>query len=161
MTLTLLVLSAETRGQDAQGSKLAKKVDLPGRMQIVPKGESLSMTLKKADLEKVPIRVISSEHNGQRLKAKPSESFVLVLHNPASGGYLVRDPEFDPQILSLQKMEKKPPSDPSREGDFGSFEWTFRAIEEGISVLIVRAFRPWEKEKPPTVIFEASIQVSR
>ena len=68
-------------------------------------------------------------------------------------------PEFDPQKLTLQKMEKNPQSDPSKEGDFGSFGWTFRAIEEGLSSLIVRASRHWEKGNSPIVIFEASVQV--
>jgi predicted secreted protein len=86
---------------------------------------------------------------------------MLILPNPGSGGYVVRDPEFDPQILTLQKMEKKHPSDPGKEGDFGSLEWTFQTKKEGISALIVRAFRPWEKDKAPVVIFEASVHVSQ
>ena len=69
--------------------------------------------------------------------------------------------EFDPQILILQKMEKKPPSDPNRDGDFGSIEWTFRGKKEGFSSIIIRAFRPWEKDKAPTVIFEASVHVTQ
>lgn len=73
---------------------------------------------------------------------------------------MIREPpEFDPQKLILQKMEKNPPSDPSKEGDFGNFEWTFRAIKEGFSCLVVRASRPWEKGTSPIVIFEASVQV--
>ena len=137
------------------------EANVPGRMQIIFKGDSLGMTLINANHEKVPIKVISAKHNGQALKAKPGESFMLILPNPGSGGYVVRDPEFDPQILTLQKMEKKHPSDPGREGDFGSLEWTFRAIKEGISPIIVRAFRPWEKDKAPVVIFEASVHVNR
>lgn len=121
---------------------------------------SLAFCEKILPVERCPIRVLSTQHKGQILDVKPGESFMLILPNPGSGGYVVRDPEFDPQILTLQKMEKKPP-DPSREGDFGSFEWTFRAKKEGISALIVRAFRPWEKDKPPIVIFETSVRVTR
>ena len=73
------------------------------------------------------MKVLSVQHKGQILEVKPGESFLLIVPNPGSGGYVVRDPEFDPQILILQKTEKKPPSDPSRHGDFGSFEWTFQA----------------------------------
>jgi predicted secreted protein len=73
---------------------------------------------------------------------------------------VVRDPEFDPEILSFEKMEKKPPSEPARAGDFGSIEWTFRAKKRGISALTIRAFRPWEKDKAPIVIFEASVHVT-
>jgi predicted secreted protein len=85
---------------------------------------------------------------------------MLILPNPGSGGYMVRDPEFNCQVLTLQRMEKKPPSDASREGDFGSLEWTFRARKGGLSFLCVRAFRPWEKDGAAMAIFEASVLVS-
>ena len=121
----------------------------------------LAFSQEVTTAEKNPTKVFSVEDQGQVLSLTTGESFMLVLPNPGSGGYLVQDPEFDPQILILQKMEKKPPSDPNRAGDFGSFEWTFVAKKRGISSLIVRAFRPWEKDKAPTVIFEAIVQVSR
>jgi len=111
-------------------------------------------------MERCSKKVFSIQQEGQILIVKLGESFMLILPNLGSGGYVIRGPpEFDPQKLTLQKMEKNPPSDPSKEGDFGSFEWTFRAIEEGLSFLIVRASRPWEKGKSPIVMFEASVQV--
>jgi predicted secreted protein len=122
---------------------------------------SLSNWEEKLPMEKGTIKIFSNKHHGQTLEIKPGESFMLILPNPGSGGYIVQDPEFDSQILTLQKMEKKPPSDPRKEGDFGSLEWTFNAKKEGISALIIRAFRPWEKDKAPIVIFEASIEVSQ
>ena len=108
------------------------------------------------------MRVLSVQHKGRIFEVNPGESFALILPNPGSGGYVVLDPpEFDPQILILHKIEKKPPSDPGRQGDFGRFEWTFRAKKEGISAIVVRAFRPWEKDKSPVMIFEASIHVNQ
>ncbi|MFX0199835.1 MAG: protease inhibitor I42 family protein [Candidatus Hodarchaeota archaeon] len=105
-------------------------------------------------------KVFSIQQERQTLIVKLGESFLLILPNLGSGGYVIREPpEFDPQKLTLQKIEKNPPSDPDKEGDFGSFEWTFRAIEEGFTCLVVRASRPWEKGKSPIVIFEASVQV--
>ena len=113
-------------------------------------------------MESRPMRVFSVQHKGQIFEVNSGESFLLILPNPGSGGYVVLDPpEFDPQILILQNMEKKPPSDPSRQGDFGRFEWTFQAKKEGISAIVVRAFRPWEKDKAPVVIFEASVHVNQ
>jgi predicted secreted protein len=120
----------------------------------------LAFSQEISTVEKDPSKVFSVQHRGQILDVRPGESFMLILPNPGSGGYMVRDPEFNSQILTLQKMKKKPPSDAGREGDFGGFEWTFRARKEGISFLIVRAFRPWEKDKTPLVIFEASVRVS-
>ena len=112
-------------------------------------------------VEKDSTKVFSVQHRGQVLYIRPGEFFVLMLPNPGSGGYVIQDPEFNPQILTLQEMKKKPPSDAGREGDFGGFEWRFRARQEGISSLIVRAIRPWEKDRAPVVIFEAAVQVSQ
>ena len=123
---------------------------------------SLVLCNKTLAMESRPMRVLSVQHKGQIFEINSGESFLLILPNPGSGGYVVLDPpEFDPQILILHKIEKKPPSDPGRQGDFGSIEWTFRAKKEGISALIVRAFRPWEKDKASVVIFEASIHISQ
>ena len=123
---------------------------------------SLVLCNKILPMENHPMRVLSVQHKGRIFEVNPGESFALILPNPGSGGYVVLDPpEFDPQILILHKMEKKPPSDPGRQGDFGSFEWTFQAKKEGISIIVVRAFRPWEKDKSPVVIFEASVHVNQ
>lgn len=112
-------------------------------------------------MERRSMKIFSVQHKGQILEVKPGESFMLILPNPGSGGYVVRDPEFDLEILSFEKMEKKPPSEPHRAGDFGSIEWSFRAKKEGISALTIRASRPWEKDKAPIVIFEASVRVTQ
>ena len=123
---------------------------------------SLVLCNKTLPMESRPMRVLSVQDKGQIFEVNPGESFLLIFSNPGSGGYVVLDPpEFDPQILILHKMEKKPPSDPGRQGDFGSFEWTFQAKKEGISIIVVRAFRPWEKDKVPVVIFEASVHVNQ
>lgn len=129
-------------------------------------GITLTCTLvyrdKVLSMDKRPIKVLTVQHKGQVLDLNPGESFLLVLNNPGSGGYIVQEPpEFDPQILILLKMEKKPPSDPNRDGDFGRLEWTFEAIKEGISAIIVRASRPWERGKAPIVLFEGSVLVTK
>ena len=112
-------------------------------------------------MEGHPIKVFSVQHNGRELRLESGESFILTISNPGSGGYVIKEPpEFDPQILILQKTEKKPPSALGKEGDFGSLEWHFQAKREGISVLIVRGGRPWEQGKAPVVFFEASIHVT-
>lgn len=105
-------------------------------------------------------KVLSLQHKGQTILVKSGESFLLTLPSPGAGGYLVHDPEFNSQILTLLKKEKKSPSEASGEGDFGSLEWSFLAKEKGISTIIVQASRPWERGKVPIVLFEVSIQVN-
>jgi hypothetical protein len=96
---------------------------------------SLVLCNKTLAMESRPMRVLSVQDKGQVFEVNSGESFLLILPNPGSGGYVVLDPpEFDPQILILHKMEKKPPSEPGRPGD---------------------------KDKAPVVIFEASVRVSQ
>ena len=121
----------------------------------------LGFSQEVTTVEKDPAKVFSGQDQGHILGVRPGESFMLILPNPGSGGYLVQDPEFDSQILTLQRKEKKPPSDPDRGGDFGSFEWTFLAKQEGRCSLIVRAFRPWEKDKPRSILFSATVEVGQ
>ena len=116
---------------------------------------------KTLPIERNTTKVISIQHKGQTFEVKLRESFILVLPNPGAGGYVLKDPEIDSQILTLMKMEKKPASEPNKVGDFGSFEWTFLPKEKGVSPIIVRAFRPWEREKAPIVLFEATVQVNQ
>lgn len=106
-------------------------------------------------------RLLSNQDKGQTFEVKSGESFLLVLPNPGSGGYVVHNPEFDTEILTLVKIEKKSPSDPNRAGDFGSLEWTFLGKGKGISPIIIRAFRPWEAGKAPILLFEASVRVNQ
>lgn len=108
-----------------------------------------------------PPKVLSAEHRGKIVDLEVGEIFLIILPNPGAGGYVVQDsPEFDHQILALQKMEKKPPMDQSREGDFGTIEWTFRAQKQGVSPIVVRASRPWEPLKSQTTLFEVTIHVT-
>jgi predicted secreted protein len=108
-----------------------------------------------------PNKVLSAEHRGQIVDLEVGETFLIILPNPGAGGYVVQDsPEFDPQIIALKKMEKKPPMDRSREGDFGTIEWTFRARKQGVSPIVVRAFRPWEPLKSQITLFEVTIYVT-
>ena len=51
MILALSLFPAETRGQNAQGAQLSKKVDLSARTQIVFDQGLLSVSLENADLE--------------------------------------------------------------------------------------------------------------
>jgi len=113
-------------------------------------------------MAKSPEQVLTTQQNGQTIELKPGECFLLVLHNPGSGGYILQDPpEFDSRILVLRKTEKEPALGANKEGNFGKHMWTFQAKKEGRSSVVILASRPWEKEKAPTVIFEASVTVSK
>ncbi|MBC2696424.1 MAG: protease inhibitor I42 family protein [Desulfobacteraceae bacterium] len=123
---------------------------------------SLVLCNKTLPMESRPMKVLSVQDKAQIFEIPLDVSFLLILPNPGSGGYVFVDtPEFDPQILILQNLEKKPPSDPDGQGNFGVFEWTFRAKKEGISAIVIRAFRPWEKDNAPMVIFKTSVHVNQ
>ena len=122
-------------------------------------GFAFSQEANPTERKPMPTKVFSVRHHGKVLHVKPGECFSLILANPGSGGYTVRDPEFDSSVLVLQEMKKRPPSDAAGGGDFGVFEWTFLPIKEGRSRLIVRAFRPWEKDKTHMILFSATVDV--
>lgn len=120
---------------------------------------SIVFPAKILTVERNHTKIFSIQHQKQTIEAKTGESFLIVLPNPGAGGYIVQDPEFDSQILKLLKMDKKPPSESNRVGDFGSFEWTFLGREEGISKIVIRAFRPWERDKAPIILFKAIVRI--
>jgi len=107
-------------------------------------------------------QILTILNKGQTIPIKTGNSFMLVLNNPGSGGYIVQDPpEFDPQVLNLLKMESRASKNSNLDGNFGEIVWTFQGSKQGDSHIKVKAFRPWEKNKKPIAIFEATIKVSR
>jgi len=109
--------------------------------------------------EEPPVNVFTHKQHGQPINLQRSESFVLVLPNPGAGGYVVQDPEFDSDVLVLQKTDKRLAGDPTRGGDFGQYAWTFFGKRQGESSLIIKASRPWEKNKAGKVLFETAVHV--
>lgn len=113
------------------------------------------------DPERNSVKILTAADNGQVIEIKPFEVFKLVLLNPGSGGYIVKNVHvFDPQILTLVKTETKAPEATNMDGDFGKIIWTFKTQKEGRSRFRVTAARPWEENKPPIVIFEAILQIT-
>ena len=112
--------------------------------------------------EKRKGRVLTILDKGKIIQIESGKSFLLILRNPGSGGYVVKDPpEVDSQILDFLRTERKEPKGSTNmDGDFGEIVWTFQAKKTGESHIIVRALRPWERNKEPIVIFETLIQVT-
>lgn len=111
--------------------------------------------------EKCEGRVLTILDKGQIIQIEAGKSFLLVLGNPGSGGYVVKDPpQVDSQILDFLKTERIEPKGSNMDGNFGEIVWTFQAKKAGESHIIVKASRPWERNKEPIVIFETLIQVT-
>lgn len=90
------------------------------------------------------------------------ESFTIDLRNPGSGGYLVRDPEFDSTILRLDNQKSIPPSgDEHKSGDFGRLIYTFKAIAQGNTGIAITIYRPWEKNMPEQDFVRMNVVVTR
>jgi predicted secreted protein len=106
-------------------------------------------------------KIITHHQNGQEVNIDLGGCFRLIVPNPGAGGYLIQTlPEFDSHILSLQGTKKKLPRESDGEGNFGSFEWLFKTDNAGLSEIIIRAGRPWEKDKSQTIIFKVTIKVT-
>lgn len=98
---------------------------------------------------------------GNQIEVTTGQSFHIEMRNPAAGGYLFQEPEFDKNILEMKdQISLLPPANNKRGGDFGSFLYIFKAISPGRTEIIFRIYRPWETEIPPKEYQRVKVVVS-
>ncbi|MGB9592388.1 MAG: protease inhibitor I42 family protein [Candidatus Kryptoniota bacterium] len=89
------------------------------------------------------------------------QSFYVEMRNPASGGYLFQEPEFDKNILQMRdKKFIPPPVNNKKAGDTGHMIYIFKAIAQGSTEIVFRIYRPWERELPPKEYQRAKVVVN-
>jgi predicted secreted protein len=98
---------------------------------------------------------------GSLLEATTGQSFSVEMRNPASGGYLFQEPEFDKNILQMRDQKPiPPPENDKRAGDFGRMVYIFKAIAAGSTEIIFRIYRPWEHGMPPQEYLRVTVVVT-
>ena len=113
-----------------------------------------------AGVQETDVREFTSELQGQTIAVELAEEFLIRIPNPGSGGYLLlEEPQYEAGILSIIDLTKIPAEKGDRDGNFGQFEWRFKAESPGTSPLAVNAFRPWEGPESAIVVFEAVVIV--
>jgi len=86
---------------------------------------------------------------GSPLEITIGQSFSVQMRNPASGGYLFREPEFAKNILQMQDQQSiSPPENSKIAGDFGRMIYIFKAVASGNTEIVFRIYRPWEHDVP-------------
>jgi predicted secreted protein len=92
---------------------------------------------------------IDDRSKGSTLEVATGQSFSVEMRNPASGGYLFQEPEFDKNILQMRDQKPiPPPENDKRAGDFGRMIYIFKAIAPGSTEIVFRIYRPWEHDIP-------------
>jgi predicted secreted protein len=87
--------------------------------------------------------------NGGPIEVRAGQSFEIDMRNPASGGYLFQEPEFEGNILQMRDQKDiPPPENDRRAGDFGRMIYIFKAIAPGSTEIIFKIYRPWEHDVP-------------
>ncbi|MCX5885216.1 MAG: protease inhibitor I42 family protein [Proteobacteria bacterium] len=78
---------------------------------------------------------------GGPIEVRVGQSFAVEMRNPASGGYVLKEPEFDPHILQMRDQKFIPPPENERiAGNFGRVEYVFKAIAPGITEIIFKIY---------------------
>jgi predicted secreted protein len=107
------------------------------------------------------IHTFTEKDQGRTLSLRVGEKLVLNLRNPASGGYNIVTPVYDPHILKLVSRKDIPPKPaPVRKlGDFGQIIFEWEAIDAGETDLTVNISREWEVKKQPLEYLKVKIRV--
>lgn len=96
------------------------------------------------------------------IEVKTGQSFYIEMRNPASGGYLFKEPEFDKNILEMRDRKSIPPPENSkRAGDFGRMIFIFKAINVGSTEIVFKIYRPWEKDVPAREYRQVNVVVTQ
>jgi len=89
------------------------------------------------------------EESDKQLQVKAGEQFTITLESNRTTGYSWHLAEpLDETIVTLIGSEYVRP-DKVKPGAGGREIWTFKAVEEGKTVINFKYIRSWEKDKPP------------
>lgn len=106
--------------------------------------------------------VIDEKSLGSSIALKVGECVTINMRNPGSGGYLFKEPEFDPNVIHIQGQRSLPPAlDSGKGGDFGRVIYVFEAAAPGETDIIFRVYRPWEHDIPAQEYVRVKTVVAR
>ncbi|MHB8067388.1 MAG: hypothetical protein ACYDIC_05765 [Desulfobaccales bacterium] len=94
--------------------------------------------------------ILYEKDRGRAVTLKVGQKLILLLRNPASGGYNTNPPLFDAAVLKPGPQKKLPP-EPRKTplaGDFGQLFYEWEAAAPGETDIIINIYRPWEKKAP-------------
>jgi len=106
-----------------------------------------------------PSLTITDADNGGSFTCRVGELITVRTRNPATGGYNIVNPVFNPEILKLQAKKELPPEPAPfpKLGDFGTLVFEFEAIGVGETNLTIEIARDWEVNKSPEEYLKVKI----
>ena len=91
-----------------------------------------------------------SDKSSKPIKAKAGTEFSLTLESNRTTGYQWQlDKPLDESVVKLVRNEYKSPEAAGVVGAGGKEVWTFKAVAEGKTVIVMKYVRPWEKDQAP------------
>jgi predicted secreted protein len=106
--------------------------------------------------------VANEKSMGSPFDVPIGKSFYVEMRNPGSGGYQIKEPEFDQNILQMrEKKSIPPPENTKRAGDFGRVIYIFKAIATGSTDVVFRIYRTWEDNVPAKEYVRVKVVVTQ
>ncbi len=93
------------------------------------------------------------------ITAKKGQKIQIMLRNPGDGGYQFDEVTIDRSLLFLDSHTHAAPPNNGMVGNFGTDTWIFSTVATGKTSIKITASRSWEKDKTPSEIFAADINI--
>lgn len=106
-------------------------------------------------------QMITEADAGRTIAVQRGEKFALKIRNPASGGYDIVTPIYDPGILKLASRKAIPPEPAPfpKLGDFGEIVFEFDTVGIGATDLAIQIARRGEVKKPSEEYLKVKVKV--
>jgi len=107
-------------------------------------------------------RTITDADHGGTVACRVGQQITVKIRNPATGGYNIVTPVYNPEILKLLAKKELPP-EPAlfpKLGDFGTVVFEMEVIGKGETNLTIEIARDWEVNKRPEEFLKVKIKAS-
>ncbi len=107
-----------------------------------------------------PVMSLTEEQNGGQVALVVNDQFSVILDGNPTTGYIWEIQTMDSSVLVLQGKPEFTTNSRLRGGP-GSFRFTFKALQSGITDLRLIYHRPFEKNKAPERVYEISVEIQK
>lgn len=104
-------------------------------------------TITQNQVNTVPILVSEKEADASEIEVNLGEEFVIVLDRNATTGYQWAVENYDNKFITFIESKYEPSGDATGAG--GKSVWTFKANNQGKTIISMKYSRPWEKDVEP------------
>ena len=106
-----------------------------------------------------PVKVMTINDNGKEIKVRQGDLLRIELEAPGATGYLLQVEDIDKSRLDLINQSTRVLLLDGRMGGPIVTVFTFRAISEGLVILTIEFYRPWEGRAKSEKTFSLKINI--